>query len=83
MVMAATPTDEAAAKPVDDQAIIVVTDSASGEVRACGDLTGYCIGMNPWKSELVTSQLTPIRMTAHVRPSDDGATAAVPLVSTK
>ena len=32
----------------DDQAIIVVTDSRSGEVRACGDLSGYCVAMNPW-----------------------------------
>ena len=38
--------DPQAARPIDDQVIIVVQDSATGEVRACGDLTGYSIGMN-------------------------------------
>ena len=60
--------DPAAAQLVDDQAIIVVADSQTGEVRACGDLTGYCIGMNPWKGALVGAQIAPIRLTAHAKP---------------
>ena len=61
--------DTPAAKPIDDQAIIVVVDSMTGEVRACGDLTGYCIGMNPWKSPLATAQVAPVNLTEHVKPS--------------
>jgi len=56
------------ARPIDDQAIIVVQNSATGEVRACGDLTGYCIGMNPWKAPLLASQITPVKLTEHVAP---------------
>ena len=41
MVAAGAPQDTPAARAIDDQAIIVVTDSDTGEIRACGDLTGY------------------------------------------
>jgi len=68
MVGADTPNVTAAARTIDDQAIIVVEDSDTGEVRACGDLTGYCISMNPWKGELAGAQLVPIRLTEHVSP---------------
>jgi hypothetical protein len=57
--------DPAAAKQADDQAIIVVGDSQTGEIRACGDMTGHCIGMNPWKAPLVGGQLAPIKLTEH------------------
>jgi hypothetical protein len=62
--------DTPAAKPIDDQILIVVEDSVTGEVRACGDLTGYCIGMNPWKSQLTAGQVAPINLTEHVKPPD-------------
>ena len=54
------------AKSSDDQVIIVVEDSRTGELRACGDLTGYCIGMNPWKTALAGSQFAPLNMTQHM-----------------
>jgi hypothetical protein len=57
--------DAAAAKQADDQVIIVVTDSQTGEIRACGDMTGFCIGMNPWRTPMATGQIAPIRLTAH------------------
>lgn len=57
-----------AARTLDDQAIIVVEDSETGEIRACGDLTGYCIGTNPWKKMLAASQVMPINLTEHVMP---------------
>ena len=57
--------DSQTAKPIDDQVIIVVEDSVTGEVRAFGDLTGYCIGTNPWKTALVSSQITPVKLTQH------------------
>jgi hypothetical protein len=67
-------TDKQAAQPIDDQVIIVVQDSATGEIRACGDLTGYCIGMNPWKTALVSTQIAPIKLTEHRTPDEPDAT---------
>jgi hypothetical protein len=67
-----------AARTIDDQAIIVVEDSQTGEIRACGDLTGYCIGSNPWKKMLASSQMAPISVTQHVPPPRD-----VPVKATK
>jgi hypothetical protein len=79
MVATATASDSPAAKPIDDQAIIVVTDSDTGEIRACGDLTGYCIGMNPWNKALVPAQTAPINLSEHEKParSEPGPTAPV------
>jgi len=68
MVAAQQTEPSPAAKTIDDQAIIVVVDSDTGDVRACGDLTGYCIGMNPWKKALATPQIAPINLIQHVRP---------------
>jgi len=59
------------ARTIDDQVIIVVEDTQTGEIRACGDLTGYCIGSNPWKKMLASSQMIPISMTEHVKPPSD------------
>jgi hypothetical protein len=61
-----------AAKLADDQAIIVVTDSQTGELRACGDLSGYCVGMNPWRAGLAKSQAAPVNLNRQ-----EGAAAAV------
>ena len=66
--------DPQVAQPIDDQVIIVVQDTATGEVRACGDLTGYCIGMNPWKTALVSSQIAPLKLTEHRKPDEPDAT---------
>ena len=63
--------DTPAAKPIDDQVLIVVEDSVTGEVRACGDLTGFCIGMNPWKTALTAGQIAPINLTQHVAPPSE------------
>jgi hypothetical protein len=69
--------EAAAARPIDDQAIIVVSDTQTGELRACGDLTGYCIGFNPWKERLGPGQQTPIALTGHVKPDDPNMTVEV------
>jgi hypothetical protein len=50
-------------KVADDQSIIVVEDSQTGEVRACGDMTGHCISMNPWNKALILAQIAPIHLT--------------------
>jgi hypothetical protein len=66
-------TDPKVAQLIDDQVIIVVQDSATGEVRACGDLTGYCIGMNPWKTALLSAQIAPVKLTEHQPPGTSDA----------
>jgi hypothetical protein len=71
MVGSDTPKVTPAARTIDDQVIIVVEDTETGEVRACGDLTGYCIGMNPWKKMLGSSQMVPINLTEHMAPPND------------
>jgi len=70
---APTTNGPSAAKRVDDQAIIVVVDTNSGEIRACGDLSGYCVAQNPWRAGLAASQLTPVPMAAHATPQDGTA----------
>ncbi|PZQ62173.1 MAG: hypothetical protein DI570_11835 [Phenylobacterium zucineum] len=42
------PRDAAAATLRDDEQVIVVVDSVTGELRQCGNLSGFCIAMNPW-----------------------------------
>jgi hypothetical protein len=57
------PKDDAAATLRDDQQIIVVVDSVTGEVRECGDLTGYCLSQNPWRGSAAG---TPAPLASHV-----------------
>jgi hypothetical protein len=54
--------DPAAARLDDDQQIIVVLDSQTGELRQCGNLSGYCVGMNPWARP---AGPTPARLAKH------------------
>jgi len=77
MVAAQQAGDNSAARPIDDQAIIVMSDTDTGELRACGDLTGYCIGMNPWQRPLASSQVAPIELTSHVKPDDPNLTVEI------
>ena len=67
------PSDAAAARLADDQAIIVVTDSSTGEIRACGDMSGYCVGTNPWATPMAKSQIAPVELTAHGHPAGSAA----------
>jgi hypothetical protein len=48
---APAPKDPALAKLEDDGMIFVVTDTHTGEVRQCGNRSGYCTPMNPWKGQ--------------------------------
>ncbi|MGA0601639.1 hypothetical protein ACO2Q3_13120 [Caulobacter sp. KR2-114] len=70
------------ARLADDQAIIVVMDSRSGEVRACGDLTGYCIGLNPWAAPLAQSRRTPVTLSGHEGDGDATPADAAPADAT-
>ena len=61
---APTQDDQAAAKLADDEHVIVVLDSHSGEVRECGDHSGFCIAMNPWTSD-ASKTVAPVKLTKH------------------
>ena len=67
--------DPAASRLDDDEEIIAVLDSKTGEVRQCGNLSGYCISMNPWANPLAASQHAPIPLTKHARQLDEEAEA--------
>jgi hypothetical protein len=54
-----------AATIADDEHVIVVFDSVSGEVRQCGDHSGYCVSMNPWRQAPGPAQSAPVPLTAH------------------
>jgi hypothetical protein len=54
-----------AATTADDEHIIVVVDTDTGEVRECGDLSGYCASLNPWTSAIAPAQRVPVPLTAH------------------
>ncbi|MEO7690999.1 MAG: hypothetical protein ABIS51_17085 [Sphingomonas sp.] len=57
--------DKAAATTADDQNVIVVVDGDTGEIRQCGNLSGYCVGMNPWSGALAKSQTAPLGLSRH------------------
>lgn len=58
------PKDAAAAKLEDDEHVIVVIDSHTGEVRQCGDYSGVCVAMNPWAGQGSRSA-TPVKLKKH------------------
>ena len=60
------PKDKALATTADDQNIIVVVDGETGEIRQCGNLSGYCVGMNPWGHALAGKQNAPLGLDKHV-----------------
>jgi hypothetical protein len=60
LVRADAPKDPASAKTGDDEQVIIVMDGVTGELRQCGNLSGYCIGMNPWAKPLVATQSVPV-----------------------
>ena len=53
---AKAPADADAARVGDDRVVIVVVDSRTGEIRQCGNLSGYCVGMSPWDASLGAGQ---------------------------
>ena len=67
LTRAAASTHPAAANPEDDEQVIVVLDSKTGELRQCGNLSGHCITMNPWSSRLPLAQQSPVTVLKHAR----------------
>jgi hypothetical protein len=81
---AADPSDAAIAKLGDDENVIVVIDSHTGEVRQCGDHSGFCVTMNPWAAQGGRTS-APVKLHKHAADLEakDGATnAAEPTVKT-
>jgi hypothetical protein len=62
---AEAPKSAATARLQDDREVIVVVDTRTGEVRQCGNLSGYCVGMNPWSKPLPAAQAAPLSMQKH------------------
>ncbi len=51
------------ATTADDEHIIVVVDSQSGEVRECGDYSGICVSLQPWMKAVTKTQTSPVVIT--------------------
>ena len=82
MAGAAAPANPQSAKLEDDEHVIVVVDSHSGEVRQCGDHSGFCVTMNPWAGNAPRAA-APVALKRHAAELDredaDGASnASVP-----
>lgn len=74
-----------AARLSDDDQVIVVVDSDTGEIRQCGNLSGYCVGMNPWAKALTSQQQAPLNLTAHalkLPPIEPAPAASAPVEAT-
>lgn len=59
--------DPAAARLDDDEEIIVVIDNLTGELRQCGNMSGHCIGMNPWAGSAQPAPATLLKHAADLR----------------
>ena len=73
------PKDPAGSRLGDDDQIIVVMDSNTGEVRQCGNLSGVCVTMNPWSRPIAASETAPVLLTKHadqLGKAEQGATTA-------
>ena len=66
-----------AAKLRDDEQIIVVMDSQTGEVRQCGNFSGRCIAMNPFDPRL-PAQTAPAAVMKHAWELEASDAAAAP-----
>lgn len=68
--------DPQAASLDDDQQVIVVLDSRTGELRQCGNFSGRCIGFNPWAKPLGVEQTMPVKLLKTARQLETEAVAA-------
>lgn len=78
------PPDPARATLRDDELVIVVVDSATGELRQCGNLSGYCITMNPWTGAgAQTAPKAPAQLAAHLKDLEAQDAARIGLTAEK
>lgn len=86
MTGSSAPFKAKAARIADDEHVIVVVDTHSGEVRECGDHSGYCVSIQPWSG---AAQNAPVPLAKHAAdlaadnsaeaaPDDNGGGAAQP-----
>jgi hypothetical protein len=66
MALSGPPKDATRATTADDEHIIVVVDSQTGEVRECGDYSGLCASLNPWTQVVAAPQKAPVILTKHL-----------------
>ena len=71
-----SPRGPTAATPADDDEIIVVLDSNTGDLRQCGNLSGACITMNPWAKPLAASRVAPVILGKHAAQLNEEAETA-------
>jgi hypothetical protein len=57
----------------DDEHIIVSVDTRTGEIRQCGDMSGYCTATNPWNNEMSSGQSLPTALIKHASDFTDEA----------
>lgn len=62
--------DAASATIRDDEQVIVVVDSHTGELRQCGNLSGFCTAMNPWARGLPAATRAPVPLVKHAEQLD-------------
>lgn len=78
IVRAAQPAQDGRARPADDEQLIVVMDSQTGEVRQCGNLTGFCTGLNPWAKAPAAGAVAPVAVSKHADQIEAERSAARP-----
>jgi hypothetical protein len=66
-------TSPVAANLEDDGYVIVVVDSATGEIRQCGNLSGRCFAMNPWTSTVPPAPALLLKHQAQIRADEEAA----------
>ena len=74
MLGAPNPADPATAKITDDEHVIVVVDTRTGEIRQCGDHSGFCVAISPWPAGQSAGTL-PAKLSSH---GDDNTVATPP-----
>ncbi len=57
--------DPEVAKLADDDMVIVVSDSKTGEIRQCGNHSGFCVTMNPSDSKGKAPVQLPAKLLPH------------------
>jgi len=78
MALSGAAKDPSRATTQDDEHIIVVVDSQTGEVRECGDYSGLCASLSPWTQAIATPQKAPVTLTKHLADLAGEQTAAPP-----
>jgi uncharacterized protein YceK len=76
------PADKAVATTADDSTLIVTVDGMTGEIRQCGNYSGHCIAMNPWRAKPGARQAAPVSLTGREEGTvDNVATTGEPDVN--